>query len=340
MQYEVVYNSDLIIVDRDVLSTMCVFYDKVYLPNTKEDSRGLFIELSVNNKRLPTGVAACSIEGLSFKDETGRMLTGSAEILQWEESVKVLFDESVLQRLGPPKDGPLRVEQIENVPLAALSLAISSARTPLRAFVYEGKPVKADRCIYLRQDHALHFARPDVDLPGVYVAWKGTSREIMKAVQAEAIFTYLLPALSQLYPEEILAVREKVKDTREGFSMHLQKLSKAIERQLKNEASVPEMSNYARSVVETELIPDYREFVRQLSAEKAGFWSKVLNKVKSLFEIDSPPWSLKFLADLATKLGFTALQTVQSRKDQLSNKSQTFHFMRTLERLGKNRVRH
>jgi hypothetical protein len=173
MRYEVIYNSDLLIADNTVLATTCVFYDKVHLPYTDEESRACFIELGVDSHGSPTGIHACGIDlaeaGFAFTAETGDELTGSKEVDEWEESVKVLFDNSVLHRLAPREEGPYTTQDIEAVPLPALALAIGSARTPVRTFMHEGETTRAQKCIYLRQDHVLHFARSDVDMPGVYV---------------------------------------------------------------------------------------------------------------------------------------------------------------------------
>jgi hypothetical protein len=156
----------------------------------------------------------------------------------------------------------------------------------------------------------------------------------LKVIQAERIFKYLLPSLNALRPEEILEVRDKVQDTREGFSLHLQRLSKDIEEQLSEDASAVEVSKYAQSVVETELVPDYREFERQLSAENAGFWANVLNKTKAVCEIDVPPWTPKFYAELVSRLGLAALETIEDKKTKLTNKRQAFNFMRAFEQFG------
>jgi hypothetical protein len=126
-------------------------------------------------------------------------------------------------------------------------------------------------------------------------------------------------------------VRDKVKDLREGFSMHLQKLSRDVEDGLKSGESLDEIESWTKSVIETELIPDYREFRRQLVAERSGFWNKVLDAAAKVFQIEAVPWSPKVYGELLKAIGVTILTTTAEGEERLSNRSQAYHFMRLVE---------
>src|SRR5262249_6322909 len=129
------------------------------------------------------------------------------------------------------------------------------------------------------------------------------SREIMKFLEAKSVFSYCLPKLRKLNAEQILQVRERVKDTREGFSLHLQKLSKGVEQRLRGGESDAEIEQFAKSVVETDLIPDYGEFRRQLGAERLGNWKTVLDAAGKILSIDANPWTPKFWGEILAALG-------------------------------------
>jgi len=198
---------------------------------------------------------------------------------------------------------------------------------------HAGGEFRSTNGVYFRQDHVAHFLRTDIHLPQVFVSsTPQPSREIFKACQARAIFSYLLPRISLLQPDQILEVRRKVKDTREGFNMHLQKLSDGFEKGLKEGESLEELERFAQSLIETKLIPDYREYVRQLSAEKAGFWKAVLEKADKVLQIDASPLTPKFYGDLLKALGVTIATASAESRSMLTNASQAYQFMYRVER--------
>jgi hypothetical protein len=186
---------------------------------------------------------------------------------------------------------------------------------------------------YYRQDVVSHLLRRDITQPQIFVSKTAQPvREILKACQAESIFRYLLPRLALVQSDQILEVRRKVKDTREGFSMHLQKLSEGIESKLKGGESLDEIRLLAQSVIETKLIPDYLEFVRQIHAEKAGFWGKILAPIPEILQIDAAPWTPKFYGSLLKSLGLTFLASEAEQKQRLTNASQAYQFMHSAEK--------
>src|SRR5262249_37693074 len=151
--------------------------------------------------------------------------------------------------------------------------------------------------------------RDDLRSPELHVCGRQpTSREIMKFLEARSVFSYFLPGIGKLDEEQILKVRERVKDTREGFSLHLQTLSKGVEQRLKGGESISEIERFARSVVDTDLIPDYREFRRQLGAERRDFWKTVVNAAGKILKIDANPLTPKFWGQLLEAMG-VALDT-------------------------------
>lgn len=328
----IIYNSDLIIRNGSELATLTVFYDKVFLPYTSSATCDLFAGPRFFDVKLPRGV-----------DETAER-EFIDDVAHWSRVYYPLILEKVVERLPPPPWGdkpPLN--KLSTLNLSEKIKHLAKTRTAQRSIAIGKEPfgsedaeenlekgvIKED---LIKQDLALHFLRPDLNLPQLFII-EGVkpSRELLKAVEARATFDYLLPALGYLNAYEILEVREKVKDLREGFSMHLQKLSKGVEASLKGGESPDEIESWAKSIIETELIPDYREFRRQLAAERSGFWNKVLDATAKIFQIEAAPWSPKFYGELLKAIGVTVLTASAERKESLSNRAQAYHFMRLVE---------
>ena len=143
---------------------------------------------------------------------------------------------------------------------------------------------------------------------------------------------YLIPKIAELEPEQILELREHVANYREGFSMHLQSLSAGIEERLKGDETVEELSKYARNIIETLLIPDYREFTRILRAQEKKRKGKILDITGQVFQIDAPIPSLRFVGDLIRVISGAINSDAEVAKEQFSNRNQAYYFMQTAER--------
>jgi hypothetical protein len=186
---------------------------------------------------------------------------------------------------------------------------------------------------YIAADLAAHLTRTDINLPQIFASSKGQpiGRDILVALEAEAVFKYLLPKIHICHPTQILELREKIAETREGFTMHLWKLSKGLEEHARDGTSVSEIAEFARNLIETELIPDYREFRRQIAAIKAGKWEKFLDAAGKIVEIDAAPWTPKFWGLLLKALGLSFVTAAGEQQEVLSNKYQAFKFMSEVE---------
>jgi hypothetical protein len=334
---EIVYNSGSNIWDESYLATLSVFYEKIHLPAISTPNHGGMIVFD----RPKGSTEKWRLSGVDFSgigaSVNGKVLDMDEYVQSWEKQKSILFEAGVLCRLNAtkqpvePRDVWNELETLSDIILdiphhvasSATSYDYSKSKNPIG--------VELDT-IFIWYDHAFHLLRNDVSIPGLFLT-KGSqlNREILKSLLAHSTFRFVLPKLSKLHPEEILKVREEVKDTREGFSMHLQSLSAEVESRLKEGDKFTDVAKYARSVVETKLIPDYFEFKRQLSAKRAGFWGRVLDKVSNVAEIDSAPWTPKFYAELVKALGFTLLSTLSERQESLSNKNQAYQFIKTVQ---------
>ncbi len=330
----IIYNSDLIIRNGSEMATLCVFYDKVMLPHTTPQTCDLLAGPRCYEVTQPKGYNQVADE--QFIED----------VATFSRHYYPLILEKVIERLPPPPWGdkpPYSKWKEINLREIIKQLA-TTQRTAQRSISFSTRPLAEDEEVVddlangtfkedlIKRDLVLHFLRPDLDLPQLFVCQeRRPPRELLKAVEARAVFDYLLPALGPLKADQILEVRERVKDLREGFSMHLQKLSKGVEGAVKSGEPIVEIEYWAKSVIETELIPDYREFRRQLASQRSGFWNKVLDAGSKIFQIQAAPWTPKFYYEFLKAMGVTLLTASAEHKESLSNRSQAYHFMMRVE---------
>ncbi|HRH48884.1 MAG TPA: hypothetical protein PLP23_09030 [Panacibacter sp.] len=318
-KYEISYNSDDIIGDKTELSTLSIFYDKIILPYS--DAHGDLTEIRKNRKGLHEVI---SMDMTSKIDFNGQTILTYEIIPKWEKENGLLFNEGVLERL--PKKDKLDVRYDQNVS----DIAFLLLKTP-SVFGFTEDP----NTFMVRTSVIEHLFRQDLNLPGIFTVRQGHSkREVYKAIEALHVFKYLLPQVSALNPEDILKIRERVKDTREGFAMHLQKLSADVEAGLNADAKYEEISSEALKIIETSLIPDYREFVRQLRPERVGFGGRILDAAGKILEIDAAPWTPKFWGQTLQALGTTIGLLADNEKDLRTNEKEAFRFMHLCETIG------
>jgi hypothetical protein len=252
----------------------------------------------------------------------------------WNAKFDPLAAESVLARLPPANPRYLITKSTSKADRD------KSAEVLIRALVRARNEVKSkcDPILYAELMYLVQFAnhllRTDIMLPQIFGNQQCPQRPTLVGMEAFATFQYLLPKLNALEPDDILELRRKVADTREGFTMHLQKLSKGLDGMVKADSTIEEIGHYAQALVETELIPDYKEFRRQLEAEQAGKVKKVLDLAGKIMEIDAAPWTPKFWGLLLKSLGMSAIETAADQKERLTNRYQAYEFMKAVDDIG------
>jgi len=324
---EIVYNSGINIWKPGELATLAVFYDKIWLPYVDTSSTPMMVFRQLSGK-LKLDVV--SIRNASFIDENGRTTSTTRFTNEWCEKYNSLFDEGILCRMAPPTEDPLK-EIWELKDWNECFQDIHDLLLSVNYFLVADNGSN-ERNVYFWQDHVAHLRRVDVTMPAVFILNKmNTKREVAKSVLAESVFSFFLPQLADLEPDDILEIRSATAANREGFSAHLQSLSGALDSMLKSGEKYSDLSYYAKDVVETKLIPDYIEFKRQLIHLKIGKSRKILATIDSLFQISSSPYTPKFWYDFLKVIGGSFSAVSEIRKDDLSNKSQAFNFISSLE---------
>lgn len=329
----VVYNSGLQIDDPFFLSTLAIFYDRIILPaETSRDSNGIILHSGYHGHEWRifdfTWTQAPSKDAF---DEPLKL---------WEQRNKPLFEHGVISRLASPdrllmelgKDNLIRlmeyINKIWNRPERHTDPYYQSFS---RFLGTDANNVPDNRLVYM--DMYFHRLRQDVTLPSIFaVPNKEIQREQYKSLMAQSTLKYLLPKFSELEPEQILEMREVVADHREGFSMHLQSLSAGVEDRVKGGETLEQISKYAQSIIDTQLIPDYREFSRILEAAEKRRKGKILDIGGKFMEIDAPIGSLKFFGQLLQAFGGGIITDAEEYAAQLTNRNQAFYFMRAIEK--------
>ncbi|QDT35378.1 hypothetical protein [Thalassoglobus polymorphus] len=297
LKHALTYSSDLIIRDPGILSSLCVFFDNIYLPHLPTEHAGLF--LRVTEAGSDPDVDLCDLPSAGEYHH------------EWDKSHELLFANSVLARL-PPVARDVEIDD------QALRTIINELQPNVSGF---------SRRLYLLT-RVVHHLRPDQLAP--HVIDSGTeipTRDGYKWLMAHEAFSYLIPSLTDLSAEQILQVRDTVADTREGFAMHLQQLSREVERRVSAGDPVETIKRHARSVIDTDLVPDFVEFHRQLSANRAGFLGKLLDMAAKSIKLLVPATRPDFAASGFTTLSAIMAATADERKARNTNVAQAFQFL-------------
>jgi hypothetical protein len=117
--------------------------------------------------------------------------------------------------------------------------------------------------------HAAYARKVDPELFISDPADTATSR--LAGFLVRSLFKYRIPQLQALTAEQILEVRDYIKDTKEGFVDYIFEMVDDVEARLKSGEKSEEEA--ARKTVERKLGPRYDEMRRQLKSKKIGFWA-------------------------------------------------------------------
>jgi hypothetical protein len=344
----VVYSSGLFIHDESLISTLSVLYERVYLPSLlgeypadpDTDERHDASEIECR----PDLLEVDDIEAEFGQPEMRALLENHPYLVEfynaanaWKSAHSLLFSESVLVRLPSYEEhlfGRLGENEYDDPSWGLFEAVLEKfIRTKTKKIARHASTLEKAEVAFVI-DLTSHALREDVHLPRIFDQSQLPNRSALVALEATTAFQYLVPKLNRLKTDEILELRRKVKDTREGFTMHLQKLSKGLDGMLKAGEKPEDLKGYAQNIVETDLIPDYKEFRRQLEAEQAGKIKKVLDVSGKLMEIDAAPWTPKFWGMLLKALGMSAIETAANQKERLTNRYQAYEFMKEVEDMG------
>ena len=308
-----------------VLSTLAVFYDQVWLP-------------------YPYGFEK---EGIWFRKKSSSDLPPESQndIYNWTTNWGPLIYAGILKTLPPPippgnlfsVDKRILNERglvINNELLYQLAAKLDAEYEGINPSIAFG----ATDDIYhlgITEDVenlslAIHAAYSQKIGPELFIndpTDSSTSR--LAGVLVQSLFEYHIPQLQALTAEQILEVRDYIKDTKEGFTDYIFEMVDDMETRIKSGDMSEEIA--AQKTVERKLIPWYDEVRRQLQSKKIGFWANVLATGVKFLKIDAAPWTPKFYGDLF-EIFFSSVDKIkQAKVEALSNANQAFQYLARLE---------
>lgn len=337
---EVTYSSGVIVEESDVLATLAVFYDRIWLPYPWDLDPDLNTRISYERAFW----AGDAIE----------------RYLDWRKRWELLFNEGILQVLPHPSqarpDGsydksvvptqywsgpgdPAKDEELmarvsgfypdDEDPSAVYKFedlsAVYKFENPSAEYEFVAKTVLAFHAVYSPK------IGPELFLPNA----ADLRTERLAGFLVQSFFKYRVPKLQALQPDEILEVRAALSDTKQGFTDFIFELTDDLEQRLKDGTATE--IEAATKIVERKLAPKYDEFLRQLRSRKAGFWSRVLTAGGKFFQINASPLTPKFYAGLFEAV-FSSFSE-QAAVDWRSNASQAFQYVARLNSLTNKPIR-
>jgi hypothetical protein len=317
-QLSCVYSSH-VYVDGADLATLAVFFDEIWLPYPYEvDPDGL---------GLP-GFKDAGIEGIGTY-----MLAGvQKEFREWKQTVKPLFDEGVLRTLPPPirtaDECPSDYLDVLHTKVARQSLPRGKVSMWDMAL---GKPAMAIFAAYSSKPAPELFLQPSwrKRSPTKSRSAPDTRTVHLASHLAISLFNYQVPQLQSLTADQILEVRNFLRNEKEGFVAHVFTLTDEMEKSAGAGVQWEEVA--ALKIVERKLIPQYIEFRRRLESKKTGFWANVLGAGAKFMQIDASPWTPKFYWGLFEAFTHSIDGRAKLEEESRSNAAQTFQYLAKLE---------
>lgn len=226
----ITYSSGLI-PPPEIMGTLAVFYDEIWLPNPYE---------------------------------------AQAFIVKQRDQLTPLFANGILRVL------PLLDREFINRTIYTFERI--DRETGWRVFSqqpeYVSKREEIDKEYKIAKVLAIHSLCAEKPSPELFLSNPtDTSTSRLAGFLARSLFDYKVPQLQALNAEQILEVRDYLKDTKEAFTYYIYEQVAEVEKRIQ-EWNQSEMVA-AQQTFEQKILPQYAEFQRKLAAKKLGFWSKV-----------------------------------------------------------------
>jgi hypothetical protein len=156
--------------------------------------------------------------------------------------------------------------------------------------------------------------------------------ENVNALLSEAAFKLVLPVVSNIPVDDIMELRLRTEEFREGFRSYIQSISLDARQLATAGAPITEIRRYCEELVSTQLSPLLAEHQRQLSALQAQKVAGKFEILSKFLEIETGPWAPKFWTELFKILSSSANVTSTELIEKKSNLNLTLNLLRLVER--------
>jgi hypothetical protein len=320
----ITYSSGLI-PPPELMSTLAVFYDEIWLPCPYElgvkSGKGLidpFFDSKLTTSRFTT--YASSNELFNINGLISESTISPYKYTQWKSTINGLCDEGIICTLPP-----LARKQVE------FNKTVSKLRENPQTDVIYRENRHMISIVYEEYVLVLHNFFTDKPAPEIFISNSSdanTSR--LAGFLVNFLFQYQVPQLQILNAEQILEVREYLKDTKEGFRYYINEMTDDVERRIQ-EHNLSDLEA-SQKTFERKIQPQYEEFRRKLAAKKTGFWSKIAVAGGKFLQVNAAPWTPAFWGAVLEMFGVSLDEFSKSEQENfLSNKSQAFNYIATLE---------
>ncbi|HTD35988.1 MAG TPA: hypothetical protein VK669_00630 [Candidatus Limnocylindrales bacterium] len=301
MSNDLVYISDLIIEDTELLSTLLLINDKVMLPHPYD------IDPAANR------LISWPFDKLPYLEWEQNRYTS------WKEKNQTLFAKDILSVLPPPIEAdklPANVDGRLREQLGITSTLLASS------FALDGSLAIA-----------MHALFADTRSVPEFSSEKSISRTV--AALGRATFVRRYPKLPGLTADQILELRSATERYREGFRLYLTSLTEKVENR---EASGSAEETAALQTFEQTIEPEVQEYLRRELPDRIRWWATIVRTIASesvaLLTIVTNPWSLENYPKLVENPA-ALLETMASRaSERASNKHQAFQYIGKLDRVA------
>ena len=294
------------------MASLATFYDEIWLPHP--------CDLSSNGVKH---LAAIYRELTGTDGEFPNLQAAQDQYAAKCQSWKLLYEEGILRTMPP-------FERFRGMMQADGSMSFKDYAGWFKRFPKEAKVFAHDA----QHLESLVLALNRLDArklhPELFIsdpADRSTAR--LAGILNSAILACRIPVLASLNAEQVLELRQAVRDSRSGYRQYLNQLTDELEKRISTGAESE--LEIARKIAERKVIPEYENYLRVLRAREVSFGAKILQGAGKFLQVDASPWTPKFWGAILESFGVLAGVTAQEKSEAyLTNEKQAFHYLATV----------
>jgi len=297
-QLDCIYYSQVYPRNQKVLTLLSLIFDRIYfpgvwVPQTEVDERAINDEVEriiKNHREKRKGKISndtCQVLGLMKFAKYAKILKdiciftgkpGHAGVLEDGAKELVMVIEEMIYGPSPPNFTPC-----PSLGFAKGLPGESSTENSVNGPSWIAYPANS---IIFSQKYNIPLVNDHPELPMPFVSTNAKSN-------AQALSTYLaleaikivFPHLGALSPEEIVRVRESLKDDLIPFRMKMLALSKQLNEAISSHSSIQEIQKEAKFIVDTTIRPEIENVKRAINDASKSWCTRLINLAANGIEL-------------------------------------------------------